>query len=132
MTHIFPSNKQYIVKLIVTSAAGCIQEYDSTLNVTISGVVFENAGLNNFSLNIYPNPFHNSTNVDYNLSTDSKVKIMLYNLEGKLISQVADQKQMAGRHQFEIDGGKLGLSAGTYLVKVYVNDAFVTKNIIKL
>lgn len=132
LTHIFPSNKQYIVKLIVTSAAGCIQEYDSTLNVTISGIVSENAGLNNFSLNIYPNPFRNSTNVDYNLNSDSKVKIMLYNLEGKLISQVADQKQTAGRHKFEIDGGKLGLRAGTYLVKVYVNDAFVTKNIIKL
>ncbi len=130
--HIFPGNKAYNIKLIVTSAAGCTNEFDSTVVVTVSGFESAKNVSANLNLNIYPNPFHKSTNIEYELTATSRVKIGLYDMNGKEITTVADEQEASGKHKFEMDGNKLGLTPGTYILKVYVNDAFTTKDIIKL
>ena len=130
--HIFPGNKIYTVKLTVTGTNGCINEFDSTINVTVSNIEPENNLAKLLNLNIYPNPFHSSTNIEYALAENSNVKIVQYDIDGKEISTIADQKQGAGNYKFEIEAAKYGFNPGTYIVKVYVNNAFIAKNIVKL
>ena len=130
--HIFPSNKTYTVKLTAIGANGCVNEFDSMINVTVSSITPENDLAKALNLNIYPNPFHGSTNIEYTLSGNSNVKIVLYDIGGKEISTIADQKQEKGNYKFEAEASKYNLSPGTYLVKIYINNSFISKNIVKL
>jgi len=62
----------------------------------------EGNGVNNneFTLNQnYPNPFNPVTNISYQIPRKSKVKIAIYDLKGRKIKTLVDQKQSQGTHR---------------------------------
>ncbi|MES2286903.1 MAG: N-acetylmuramoyl-L-alanine amidase [Bacteroidota bacterium] len=67
-------------------------------------------------LNLYPNPFNNTSTLDYTLTRSEKVKVGLYDLLGKEIVSLKNENQAAGDHKITIDGTELKLSKGLYLV----------------
>jgi hypothetical protein len=127
-THIFPKNKAYLVKLLITDSNGCYNEHDSTLNVKASGI--ENPLLESLNLNIYPNPFQNSAVVEYTLTKRTNIQIELFTTSGTQISVLSQGIQTPGKHQVEISD-KFNLTPGLYIIKFTLDGQYVSRDIVK-
>jgi len=81
-----------------------------------------NAGIDetNFSLgmSMYPNPVSDNTtvNLNYTVSTDAVVNIMIYDVAGKLVGKTEGGSQARGRHFATISTS--GLAKGFYTVRI--------------
>jgi hypothetical protein len=71
--------------------------------------------------NNYPNPFNPVTNIEFDLTKASDVKITVFNLLGEKIRTIADQNYKAGQHRVVWNGtnetGSL-VSSGVYIYKI--------------
>lgn len=67
----------------------------------------------------YPNPFNPSTTINFNLPTDSKVKIAVYNLAGELVKVLVDGEYSAGSHETQFNTNSVsGLASGIYFYQI--------------
>jgi hypothetical protein len=64
----------------------------------------------------YPNPFNPTTNIVYDIPTQSRVTLVLFDLTGRQVARVVDAIQPAGRYRALIDGSQL--SSGVYLYRI--------------
>lgn len=66
-------------------------------------------------ISVYPNPFNGNATIAYNLNTDVKVTMALYDMMGRKILTLADGKLLqAGMHTFYVNT----ISAGVYILKI--------------
>jgi YVTN family beta-propeller protein len=74
----------------------------------------------NFALApIFPNPFNASTQINFSLSTDSAVELLVYNALGQTVRTLLRQYREAGNYQMAWNGkDDLGrdLASGTYML----------------
>ncbi|KAA3617500.1 MAG: DUF1028 domain-containing protein [Calditrichaeota bacterium] len=68
----------------------------------------------------YPNPFNPVTTISYYLPKTSKVKLYVFDLQGKIVATLVNNKQSAGIHKVEWDAK--GFATGVYLYKLEVDD----------
>ncbi|KAA3614188.1 MAG: T9SS C-terminal target domain-containing protein [Calditrichaeota bacterium] len=81
-------------------------------------------GVRNLELNQnYPNPFNPTTTISYQLKTKSNVHIAIYDISGKEIKTLVNQRQKAGQHSVDFDAS--GLSSGIYIYKLSTSSGFV-------
>ena len=75
-----------------------------------------NLGLSSPEMNLstYPNPGTNNNTIRYSVNVPSQVKIVVYDMQGKLIKVLADKDHEAGVYNVQWDMSKL--SNGTYVV----------------
>lgn len=74
-----------------------------------------------FNLNPnYPNPFQSKTTFEYNLPGSGKVKIAVYDIFGREIDLLVDEKKNAGQHEIEWDA--TGFPSGMYLCRMFLNE----------
>ena len=73
----------------------------------------------------YPNPFNPSTVISFNLPTQSKVKITVYNILGRQVSTLLDREMTAGNHEVEFDGS--GLATGVYFYRLQTGESEHTR-----
>jgi hypothetical protein len=71
----------------------------------------------------YPNPFNPSTTIEYTVggvrsqaSGVSNVRLAIYDLLGREVAVLVNEKQPAGRYEVTFDGGRL--ASGTYLYRI--------------
>ncbi len=64
----------------------------------------------------YPNPFNSRTSLTFNLPEVANIKIALYDLSGRQVADLMDNKLQAGQHSLTIDGENL--SSGVYVVQL--------------
>jgi hypothetical protein len=64
----------------------------------------------------YPNPFNPSTKITYTLPTASHVTLSVYDILGREISMLVNEKKEAGLHEVKFDG--TGLSSGVYFYRL--------------
>lgn len=64
----------------------------------------------------YPNPFNPSTVIRYDLPRESRVKISVYTMLGKLAAVLKNEVQSEGQYELRFDGG--GQASGIYIVKM--------------
>ena len=68
----------------------------------------------------YPNPFNPRTIIPYSLKSPAYVKLIAYDILGKEVQRLVDQKQNAG--EYEVDFmGKFSAS-GVYFYRMEVTD----------
>lgn len=67
----------------------------------------------------YPNPFRESTRIDYILPEDGKVSLSLFNQQGQLVRSLIDSYQQAGSHTFTFNTE--GLQPGIYYYNLKTN-----------
>jgi PKD repeat protein len=78
---------------------------------------------------VYPNPFENSTTIDYMLKNSSVVSIEIFNVIGEKVDElVATEMQGAGHHTYTFSDSP----PGVYFVKFSVDGKTSTKKIIKM
>ncbi|OFY73151.1 MAG: hypothetical protein A2265_06160 [Bacteroidetes bacterium RIFOXYA12_FULL_33_9] len=91
--------------------------------------IYEN---DNVSLNVYPNPFAQEINIEYNLTKSADVTINLFDVSGRLIERlVNNQTQNMGKHVIEIEKAGTELKQGIYFIEFNIDNLIYLKKIIK-
>ena len=81
----------------------------------------------------YPNPFNNSITLNYKLSKDSNVEIVIYDIRGNLVKNLFSGEQISGFKSIKwnaIDNTGKKVSAGEYLAQIKIGDFTQTKKMI--
>ncbi len=79
----------------------------------------------------YPNPFNPRTVIGYKLKVACFINLKIYDITGKYIIDLVNQKQNAGIYQVDFSGS--GLSSGVYFYSLYVDEKLIdTKRMILL
>jgi hypothetical protein len=91
------------------------------LNFVDSSVASSNEGSGavpkKFTLNQnYPNPFNPTTTISFTLPEASDIKLTVYDINGREVSAVADERLQAGDHRITFDASSL--PSGVYLYKL--------------
>lgn len=76
----------------------------------------------------YPNPFTHSTTIRFNLDKNSKVKLVVYDINGRFIRTLADKEFSAGENKVEFSGEDL--SEGIYYCVLTSDKATETRKLI--
>jgi hypothetical protein len=66
----------------------------------------------------YPNPFNPSTKINYDLPTDGKVSIKLFDMSGKEVASLVNEVKTAGYHTVNFNASNL--SSGVYFYRISV------------
>ena len=80
----------------------------------------------NFALSQnYPNPFNPSTKINYDLPTDSKVSIKLFDMSGREVMTLVNEVKTAGYYTVSFNGANL--SSGVYFYTISADNFVSTK-----
>jgi photosystem II stability/assembly factor-like uncharacterized protein len=78
----------------------------------------------------YPNPFNPLTKIKYSIRNNSFVSLKVYDITGKEIETLVNEKQNAGTYEISFHGG--GLASGIYFYKIIAGDFVQVKKMILL
>lgn len=78
----------------------------------------------------YPNPFNPTTSISFSLPEASNVKLEVFNINGQVVTTLADGQFEAGVHQLTWDGRET--ASGMYFYKLTTNNFSETKKMLLL
>jgi len=78
----------------------------------------------------FPNPFNPTTTIRFAIPTAEHVKLVIYNLSGKLARTVIDNETSAGYHHVTFDAN--GLASGIYFYRLEVGSFIATRKMMLL
>jgi len=99
--------------------------------------VSEVIGVNNISTEIpdefelyqnYPNPFNPSTTIEYSISKESPVSIVVYDVTGREIEMLVNEVKRAGNYTVQFNASLL--SSGIYFYKITAGNFTQTKKMV--
>jgi hypothetical protein len=100
------------IRLDITSTG--VEEYsDSKAEVPKNYLLFQN----------FPNPFNPTTTIHYELPEASKVILIIYDILGREIQTLVNERQQPGRYAVNLDAGKL--VSGVYFYKLQAGSDFL-------
>src|SRR5690606_40011291 len=70
----------------------------------------------------YPNPFNPETNIDYIIPEETLVNISLYDITGKKIKELVNEKKQPGYYTIKLKGGEL--SSGIYFYRLITGSGY--------
>jgi len=83
----------------------------------------------NYSLSQnYPNPFNPTTSIEFNLPVRSDVRLVLVNVLGQVVKEIAAGNYSAGNHQVSLDASSL--ASGVYFYKLQTANFSDTKKLV--
>ena len=85
--------------------------------------------------NAYPNPFNPVTTLRYDLPEDALVNITIYDMMGRIVSNLVNSQQNAGYRSIRWDGKNNlgeGVSAGMYIYMIQAGKFSQTKKMVLL
>jgi hypothetical protein len=100
-------------------------DYNASL-VNIEPILDE---VNNWNLQLFPNPTKDEIQLKYNLPKEDKINISLYDLTGKLVLEKNAGSKNAGENQDNLDLRQL--AAGNYICRISGERNSISKQIIK-
>ena len=106
----------WIVKL---SADGCNHNHRDANNNFVS---------NNFSFNSFPNPFSSSATISFTLSQSQNVSLKIFDLNGRLVSTLADKIFEEGENALELNAETM--NAGVYFLQMQTEENLQTEKLI--
>ncbi|MGB3019024.1 MAG: T9SS type A sorting domain-containing protein, partial [Ignavibacteria bacterium] len=77
--------------------------------------------------NNYPNPFNPVTKIRFDLPRSSSVRILLYDITGKVVMNLVDESLQAGSYETTLDASSL--SSGLYFYRIETADFSNTKRL---
>lgn len=75
----------------------------------------------------YPNPFNPSTKISFGVSVSSDVKMNVYDLTGKEVAELVNERVQPGKYEVTFDAS--ALASGTYFVKINAGSYTESKKI---
>ncbi len=80
-------------------------------------------------LKTFPSPFARLLTIEYNNSVQSNVKLMIYDIYGKLVKQLVDEEQMAG--QYSVQWNSSSNEGGIYIIVLQTGSRQITRKVIR-
>lgn len=78
----------------------------------------------------YPNPFNPSTNIAFDLPHAMNVKLLIYNVLGRVVAELSGARMSAGKHEFVWNASHN--ASGIYFYRLITANGTVTKKMILL
>ncbi|MEO0161258.1 MAG: T9SS type A sorting domain-containing protein [candidate division WOR-3 bacterium] len=78
-------------------------------------------------IKISPNPSNGITNISFSIKKTGNVKLSLYDISGRLVRTIVNERKHAGAHAITLNGKEL--ADGIYLVKMETPEGTLTKTI---
>jgi PKD repeat protein len=116
-----------LIKFEFTAGAGGNNLYLDDISTTGSAVGIEDITPATINLSIVPNPTESTSLLSFELTKQQQVSVKIYDLLGREIEVLADEKLNEGNHSFEIS--KL-TNKGIYFVKIMIDNASFTQKLI--
>lgn len=121
--------------LMINSTSGYIVGNNGLIMNTINGGtptgvrVIEEKTKSNFILNQnYPNPFNPNTVIRYQLPVISNVVLKVYDLMGREVQTLVNERLQAGTYETAFDGSRL--SSGVYFYKMVTDEYSETRRMV--
>ncbi len=83
-----------------------------------------NQSKNNLKMSVYPNPFNPVTKISYELTVPGNANVKIYDVTGRIVKELINEFQNAGRHELNFDGNSL--SGGLYFCRIVAGDYIET------
>ena len=107
--------------------ANRIAKWDKTTGIsTISGTT---PAVYSLSQN-YPNPFNPETTIKFSLPKNSFVTLKIYDIAGREVAALVNQKLNSGTFEYKFDASKL--TSGIYLYRISTKEFTETKRMMLL
>jgi hypothetical protein len=116
----------------------CIEDYigyQDTTNCEQVSIIDGTLPVTYKLYNAYPNPFNPKTTLHYDLPEDAMVNITIYDMMGRIVSNLVSSQQNAGYKSIQWDAtNNLGepVSAGMYLYTIQAGEFRQTKKMVLL
>lgn len=120
----YAGQSNVLVRFKGTSAYGN-NIYVDNINVAAAVGVEENSLVT--GVNVYPNPMANNASVDFNLTAENTVSIVLVNTVGQLVQSENLGNMSTGIHTYQLDASSL--SNGLYFLNITVGNNTITKKV---
>ncbi len=91
---------------------------------------FQETKFSGLEIQVFPNPFSSTIQIDFSLQRSSEVKLSIYDNYGKQVGIVVNEYLQQGNQQVMFNSEKL--EPGIYLCVLKTNEGMQTKKIIKL
>ena len=128
---VVPDSGQINISSFLNSPLGNTKVFIDNLNFDgFLSVIKEPAIIDagNLDFKVYPNPFSDQTTISFTIKQDEKVCVRLFDLSGKEIEILTDDKYKAGNHNLKLSA--LGLQKGFYICLINTNKSMLSKKII--
>jgi len=108
---------------------------ENTTNKTVSFTVTASTGVNDDEAALYklgqnyPNPFDNSTNIDFTLVNPSKIKLTVFNSLGQVVDVIVDEFLFAGNYSYT--WSPKNVASGIYFYQLNVDGNKEVKRMVK-
>lgn len=104
---------------VTSSVPTSIQDDEQTLGFSVSSVS--------------PNPFQNSTSINYHLNNSGFLSASIVDINGNIVKNLISEYQFSGSNQLTWDakdnsGNKV--NSGKYFISILLNDKAITKSIV--
>ncbi len=76
----------------------------------------------------YPNPFNPTTNISYEIASAQNVKLIVYDITGRKISELVNKRQAAGAYTVNFDASNL--ASGVYIYRLQAQDFSTSKRMV--
>ena len=76
----------------------------------------------------YPNPFHARTAIEFSLPAAADVELKVYDVGGRLVATLVDERLERGSHQVAFDGSRL--PAGAYYCRLEAGGSVATREMV--
>ncbi len=107
---------------------------DNNTNVSVlaNATVATAVTADKMTVNVFPNPFIQTATVYYNLTEDAKVKADVYDISGKLVSNMFEGNQKAGSYNLSFDAKNAGSLSGIFIVKLVINGEVYSRQMVQM
>lgn len=85
---------------------------------------------NELTLFAYPNPFNPTTMIAFDLPKAGRAKLVVYDLNGRLVQTLLDEQMSGGHHEFGFDGA--ALPSGIYFARLSAGNLVKTQKMVLL
>ena len=76
----------------------------------------------------YPNPFNPITIIVFNVENETNVKLIVYDVLGRMVEKLVDKKIKGGKHEISWNAGHF--PSGIYFYKIITNEFTDTKKML--
>lgn len=78
----------------------------------------------------YPNPFNPFTKIDYTLRVSSEIQLIIYDILGRKIKILVNERQTPGKYNVIFNGQELNLSSGIYFYQLIAENYSETRKMV--
>ncbi len=106
-----------------------VAQFDVT--ITSTEFIEEEAGIVNGSVKLfqnYPNPFNPSTTISFSINEDARVRLTIFDTEGKKLRELLDKNLKAGQHNVKFNANRL--NSGVYYYRLEAGRVSLIKKLI--